>query len=80
MTETTENKARRLLAEGCLLIRSVDSEWITASIESDNGHYDLGLNPNGWWCTCPNRTRRCSHLVALQRVTVANTQRNEDHT
>ena len=79
-TETVAAKAGRLLTEGCLQIRSVDTEWITATIEGDTGAYRLGLNPGGWSCACPARTRRCSHLLALQTVTLTPTQPKQDRT
>ena len=80
MTQATEDKARRLLTEGRLQLRSLDAEWITATIEGDTGAYRLGLNPGGWWCACPARTRRCSHLLALQTVTLTPPQRKQGTT
>ena len=71
MTETTEDKARRLLTEGCLQIRSVDAQWVTATIRGDTGRYHLGLTPGGWWCSCLTPGPRCSHLTALRLVTIA---------
>lgn len=74
--ENIETKGRRLLAEGRLRIEHVGepSEWfpITAECRGDSGEvYSLGWDQSQleWRCTCPAKGR-CSHLVALQLVTV----------
>lgn len=75
---TAEDKAHRLLAEGRLTIERVDSGIIVASCRGYSGGdvYKLGFDPREggqWRCTCEaNSTfrRRCSHLIALQLVTV----------
>lgn len=68
-----EEKGRRLLTEGRLTILRVDGA-IVAECKGDSGEvYKLGYDPRvrsgGWRCTCP-ALGRCSHLVALQLVTV----------
>lgn len=68
-----EDKGRTLLTEGRLTVTRVD-DWIMAKCRGDSGEvYDLGYDPRGagqWRCTCEARGK-CSHLVALQLVTVA---------
>lgn len=78
--ETKADKARRLLAEGRLTIVRVDPERrvIVARCKGDSGEeYTLGYDPRGngrWGCTCPGRAK-CSHLLALQLVTVTRPRR-----
>jgi uncharacterized Zn finger protein len=72
--ENVEQKARRLLAEGRLLIERVyrDNGLIVATCRGDSGAvYDLGYDPakGEWRCTCQAKGR-CSHVAALQLVTV----------
>lgn len=65
-------KGRELLADGRLVVTRVEGDLIVATCRGDSGAvYDLGFDPrNGQWrCTCPARGR-CSHLIALQLVTV----------
>jgi len=67
--ETVEAKAVRLLAAGRLTVLFADARRARAVCEGDSGRYDLGLDRGQWWCECPS-ARACSHLLALQRVTV----------
>lgn len=79
MAETLEQKAHRLLAESRLTVTRVTADGlIVASCRgfSDGQVYALGFDPRGggeWRCTCEANKkfgRRCSHLMALQLVTV----------
>lgn len=78
--ENAEAKGRRLLQEGRLHLRRVDPDDgsddprfpIVATCRGDSGdRYTLGWDQDllEWRCTCEARGR-CSHLVALQLVTV----------
>jgi hypothetical protein len=74
---TAEEKAHRLLVEGRLTVQRVGGGLVIASARgfSDGEVYQLGYDPKAgeWRCTCEaSRTfrRRCSHLIALQLVTV----------
>lgn len=74
--ETAQDKARRMLVEGRLIVREAgrpDKKGrITAECRGDSGDvYLLGYDPkkNEWRCTCPGRGD-CSHLKALQLVCV----------
>jgi hypothetical protein len=72
MTETSDAKAARLLAAGCLTITHVDDRRIDATCRGDTGTWQLGWEQGrGWRCSCPANTfrRRCSHLGALMLVT-----------
>jgi hypothetical protein len=69
--ETIEAKARRYLTEGRLVVTRVLGDEVTAVCMGKTGAYDLGHTPGrGWWCSCPVRTDRCSHLAALWLVTI----------
>lgn len=70
--ESAAAKGRRYLAEGRLTVEHVGDGLVVASCRGDSGDvYALGYDPKRqqWHCTCP-ALRRCSHLVALQLVTV----------
>lgn len=67
--ENAEAKGRRYLIEGRLTIRYVGPEGVRAHCKGGGEFYRLGYEHGGWWCSCP-AVRQCSHLVALQLVTV----------
>lgn len=74
--ENATAKAHRLLAEGRLTVRRLEERitgrYVYATCKGDHGElYDLGFDPstNEWRCNCEARSR-CSHLIALQLVTV----------
>lgn len=69
--ENAHDKGRRLLAEGRLCIDAVLGDTITAHCRGDSGEvYAVGYERGGWYCNCPALSR-CSHMIALQLVTVA---------
>lgn len=69
--ETVEEKAHRYLTEGRLVLTRVFGDHVNAVCQGETGTYDLGYAPSrGWWCSCPVRTDRCSHLTALMLVTI----------
>ena len=69
--ETVAEKAKRYLCEGRLIVVGVDDDWVRATCRGSGEVYELGHAPGrGWWCSCPAKTARCAHLVALQSVTV----------
>jgi uncharacterized Zn finger protein len=79
VAETAADKAKRLLVEGRLIVRTVgDPErqsLIVAECRGDSGEvYHLGFDPaqTEWRCSCPAHGR-CSHLIALQLVAVRDT-------
>lgn len=81
--ESANDKGRRLLVEGRLLVRRVDLDLglIIAECRGDSGEvYYLGRDPtNGQWrCTCREMKGKCSHLVALHLVTATSTRRIHD--
>lgn len=67
--EITVAKGRRYLAEGRLTVIRVDGDLADAVVQGDTGQHHVGHDPDGWHCTCPARGR-CSHIAALQLVTV----------
>lgn len=77
--ENVAQKGRRMVAEGRIEIVRVDVDGglVVARCRGDSGEiYDLGFDPRRreWRCTCEARGR-CSHLAALQLVTVRSTKR-----
>jgi hypothetical protein len=70
--DTLESKALRLLAEGRLCVLLVDAEHIEARVRGSEAEHVTGYRRGGWWCSCEAHRfgRRCSHILALQRVTV----------
>ena len=70
MRESVEEKARRYLAEGRVVVELVSEDEICARCRGGGAIYKLGLEGGEWFCSCPARGR-CAHLLALQLVTVA---------
>ena len=69
--EDAATKGRRLLAEGRLVVDAVIGDAVTATCRGDSGEvYKVGYEVGSWYCSCPALTR-CSHMTALQLVTVA---------
>lgn len=65
--EDAQTKARRLLSEGRVTIRSLTSDRIVADVRGDSAEvHEVGWDPDGWHCSCP--ARRCSHVRALMLV------------
>jgi hypothetical protein len=72
--ESAESKGRRYLNEARLIIESVNPDLVRATCRGSGCVYDVGWTPMfGWSCSCEARGR-CSHLVALQLVTVRDTE------
>lgn len=70
--ETAAEKARRYLAEGRLVVTVVDLDCqvVRATCRGDGVLHSLGFHRRlGWWCSCPSRSGRCCHLLALRSVT-----------
>lgn len=69
-TETTLEKAHRILTEGRLTVERITDDLVVASCVGDSGTtYHLGYDgrKKEWRCTCAAR-KRCSHLEALSLV------------
>lgn len=63
-------KGRRYLTEGRLILTKVDGDDIRSTCRGDSGEvYRQQHYAGRWFCSCPAKTR-CSHVVALQLVTV----------
>jgi uncharacterized Zn finger protein len=68
--ESVEVKGRRYLTEGRVVVEAVDPRRIVATVRGSGAIHTVAYEPGGWCCTC-EALGRCSHLVALQLVTVA---------
>lgn len=69
--EDVQTKARRLLVEARLIVTAVNPTASTVNaIARGEGHlYRMRYDPLvGWSCSCPNRSDRCSHLLALRSI------------
>jgi len=68
--EDAATKGRRLLVEARLSIVQVGGGTISARCRSDSAEvYSLGFDKGHWFCNC-DAVGRCSHLIALQLVTL----------
>jgi hypothetical protein len=68
--ETVEEKARRYLAEGRIVVTRVLGDTVDAVCQGETGSWELGHRPGqGWFCSCPVRGR-CSHLAGLWLITI----------
>src|SRR6266498_1695710 len=70
--ETLDAKALRYIREGRLRVVLVDTEHIEARVRGTDTEHVTGYERGGWYCDCQAHQfgRRCSHLAALQLVTV----------
>ena len=70
MRENAQDKARRLLTEGRVTVRTITADMIVASVRGDSALvYETRWDRGGWTCTCDARSR-CSHVQALMLVTL----------
>lgn len=67
MREAVEMKGRRYLTEGRLTITYVRHGSARAICRGKDAVYTIALDGDQWSCSCPAR-RRCSHIMAAQRV------------
>ena len=67
----SEEKARRYVSEGRLIVRELDeyAGTVIADCRGDGAMYLLGRDGHGWFCDCRARSTRCAHLLALRLVT-----------
>jgi hypothetical protein len=68
MVESVEEKACRLLANGAVTLSCFEGE-LRATVRGDGGSYLVTLTRRGPSCSCPAWRRRCSHVLAVERVT-----------
>jgi hypothetical protein len=68
--EDARTKGTRYLSSGRLIVDRVSGSEITARCRGDNAKvYACGYVSGAWYCGCVALTK-CSHLVALQLVTL----------
>jgi hypothetical protein len=61
MRENAAAKARRLLVEGRVTLRSIGETEITAAVRGDSAKvHRVVFDPSGWSCDCDALTRLCS--------------------
>lgn len=70
--ENVEQKARRYLIEGRIVVEKRDTETglVVATCRGGEATYHLGFDPKRgqWRCTCRASRGRCAHLVALRLI------------
>jgi uncharacterized Zn finger protein len=70
MREDASEKARRLLSSGRVTVVSVEEQQIVAIVRGDSAElYSVRWRPGSWSCTC-QALSRCSHVRAVQLVTL----------
>ena len=72
MRESAFEKSRRLLTEGRVRLLAVDNNHLSAEVRGDSAKvYVVSHEPGEeWMCDCASYGRRCSHIQAVQLVTV----------
>jgi hypothetical protein len=69
--ENAAVKAERLLVSGRVFIRRVNANEVVAAVRGGSGElYETGFIRGRWRCSCPS-VGPCSHLLAVQRVSLA---------
>lgn len=70
MREDAASKARRLLAEGRVIVTRVDGREVSAIVRGDSAEFYSVTHRSGLWtCDC-FALGRCSHVQALMLITV----------
>jgi hypothetical protein len=70
MRESVEAKGKRYVLEARLRVTFLDRSHIRATCRGSGAVHHLGYDRGSWGCSCPARGT-CSHLHALQLVTIA---------
>lgn len=69
MRENVASKARRLLAEGRVIVTRVDGRKVSALVRGDSeGFHVVEHDAGRWTCDC-SALGACSHRLALQLIT-----------
>lgn len=67
--EGAQQKARRYLLEGRIMIRSVGPQGVRAHARGGGHIYAVQYESGGGWtCSCPARSSQCCHVIAVQIV------------
>ena len=67
---SVEAKALRIILERRLTLLLVKGPRVMAECRGTESVHHLGYVKGKWWCDCEAKGSRCSHLAALQYVTV----------
>jgi uncharacterized Zn finger protein len=79
MRENAPMKARRLLTEGRVSVRTITDETIVASVRGNSAKtYSVTFDPGGWSCPCDALSVQCSHVRAVQLVGLEPTGGEDD--
>lgn len=66
--ENAAAKARRYLTEGRLVLTRVDRSRVAGVCRGDGAVHQVSYAQRVWSCTCPARSERCAHLLAVRLV------------
>lgn len=69
---TADTKARELLSAGHVQVKWATDGIVVASVRGTHGVYDVNWDSFSarWSCTCPEPRGCCSHVRAVQSVTM----------
>jgi uncharacterized Zn finger protein len=67
--ENVDTKGRRYLCEGRIFLKEVSRGLVWARVRGSDEVYVVKGDRFGWSCSCAARGK-CSHLVAVQLVTL----------
>jgi uncharacterized Zn finger protein len=77
--EDAATKARRLLGEGRVTIRTLEQDLIVARVRGDSAReHEVTWEPSGWACPCDALSRLCSHTQAVMLVVLEPTPSAQD--
>lgn len=67
--EGAQQKARRYLLEGRVMVRMVGPQGVRANVRGQGHVYAVTYEAGGGWtCSCPAHTAKCCHVIAVQLV------------
>jgi uncharacterized Zn finger protein len=66
--ENAPTKAMRYLIEGRCILRHVDGDRVVARVRGREVYDVEHQAGSGWSCSCPARTTRCAHVLAVSSV------------
>lgn len=74
--ESAAAKGARYLAEGRVVVTRVEPGRVTARVRGDGAIHRVSWSPSsGWECSCPARSDRCAHLLAVRSVVAVDVTR-----
>jgi hypothetical protein len=66
--ENAMTKSRRYLLEGRCILRYVDADRVVARVRGRTVYDVEHQAGSGWSCSCPAKSSRCAHVLAVGHV------------